>query len=170
MDSSPRSYLVNSGQRNNCSHWIKVWHRTYPICDASFSGSAQHSFAPLQESRRVWTEALSYRIFVPAQNLPGIVNIAKGQRCAHVPTPLLSNTAPFYGYLKLLKLHYRKERSRKKELEVTRRNRPKERPRTNPSSLLKVHPMSTHLGCSFFARCCIWEHPKRYIGHIRYLK
>ena len=53
VDSSPRSYLVNSGQRNNCSYWIKVWHRTYPICDASFSGSAQHSFAPLQESRRV---------------------------------------------------------------------------------------------------------------------
>ena len=41
------------GQRNNCSHWIKVRHRNYPICDASFSGSAQHSFAPLQESHRV---------------------------------------------------------------------------------------------------------------------
>ena len=46
-----------------CSHYTKVWHRTYPICDAPLSRPALRSFAPLQKLRRnhcpyVWTKAL----------------------------------------------------------------------------------------------------------------
>ena len=29
---------------NRCSHYTKVWHRTYPICDAPLSRSARRSF------------------------------------------------------------------------------------------------------------------------------
>ena len=43
--------------------YTKVWHRTYPICEASLPRSAQLSLKPLQKSRRnhlsyVRTEAL----------------------------------------------------------------------------------------------------------------
>ena len=48
LDCSPRSQFCY-GLRNNCSHCIKVWHIAYPICDASFSGSSQNSFALLQK-------------------------------------------------------------------------------------------------------------------------
>ena len=46
-----------------CSHYTKVWHRTYPICDAPLSRPALRSFAPLQKLRRnhcpyVWAKAL----------------------------------------------------------------------------------------------------------------
>ena len=37
---------------NRCSHYTKLWHRTYPICDTSLSRSARSTFAPSQKSRR----------------------------------------------------------------------------------------------------------------------
>ena len=91
---------------------------------------------------------------MPAQNLPGIVNIAKGQRCAHDPHPFSLILLHFTGIFKsYLKLHYMKGKKSKEGLEVTRGNQPTDlshkRPPTNPSSLSKVELMSTHyLGAS----------------------
>ena len=74
VDSSPRSYLITSGRLcpNSFSHDTKVWHTTYPICDAPLFRSARRSFVPLQKSRRnhrsfVWTEIASGMVFVLAQ-------------------------------------------------------------------------------------------------------
>ena len=36
---------------HTCSHFTKVWHRTYPICNDPLSRSARSSFAPLRKSR-----------------------------------------------------------------------------------------------------------------------
>ena len=49
---------------NTCSHCARLWHRTYPICDAPLWKSARRSLARSQKSRwnhcsYVWTEALS---------------------------------------------------------------------------------------------------------------
>lgn len=40
-----------------CSHWIKVWHRTYPTCDAALSTSVRRSFAPLLSGFRAGARA-----------------------------------------------------------------------------------------------------------------
>ena len=50
----------------------KGWHKTYPICDAPISRSAQRSFAPSWKSRQnrcshVWTEGLSGLVFAHVQ-------------------------------------------------------------------------------------------------------
>ena len=39
---------------NTCSHYttVLVWHRTYLICDAPLSSTAQAGFAPLKKSGR----------------------------------------------------------------------------------------------------------------------
>ena len=63
---------------NRCSHYTKVWKKTYPICDTLLSRSARRSFAMSQKLRNhkcscVWTEALYGMIFVAAQKLCGIV-------------------------------------------------------------------------------------------------
>ena len=93
------------------------------------------------------------------------MNIAKGQRCAHVPTPSLSNTAPFYEYLKVLKATGKGKKS-KEGLEVTRENQPKDlshRKAAHYSFLLIKGLANEH---TLFGSM-----PKgTYIGEIRYLK
>ena len=42
---------------NTCSQYTKVWHRTYPICDAPLSRRNHCSY--------VWTEDLSKMVFAP---------------------------------------------------------------------------------------------------------
>ena len=37
---------------NACSNCTKVWHKTYPVCDAPLSNSARRSLVLLQNSRR----------------------------------------------------------------------------------------------------------------------
>ena len=59
---------------NTCSLCAKLWHRTYPICDAPLWKSARRSLVRSQKSRwnhcsYVLTEALSAMIFVPLQEL-----------------------------------------------------------------------------------------------------
>ena len=56
------------------------WQRTYPIREAPLSRPARRSFAPLRKLRwnhrsYVWTETPSGMIFVPAQNLSGILRL-----------------------------------------------------------------------------------------------
>ena len=65
---------------NTCSYCTIGWHRTYPICEAQLSRSARRSFAPLRKLRRnhrsyVWRETLSGMVFVPKQNLSGILRL-----------------------------------------------------------------------------------------------
>ena len=74
VGSKPHSY---SYFRDGPHRLHKVWHKTYPVCDAPLSISGQRSFAPSQKSRChnpscEWTDALSSMIFVVAQNLSGI--------------------------------------------------------------------------------------------------
>ena len=63
---------------NRRSHCIKVWQKTYPMCDAALSRSVRRSFGSSQKLRRhnrscVWTEALSGIIYDAAQKLSGVV-------------------------------------------------------------------------------------------------
>ena len=103
LNSSPPEYLLPSQwvpvlaptyllpRRSEwCSHCTKVWHKTYPICDATSRSvisvrntkkpprSARRGFAPSQKSRRnhcscVWTEALPGMTLVAAQKLSSLV-------------------------------------------------------------------------------------------------
>ena len=77
----PSFLLIYFRYRPNTRSYCTIgWHRTYPICEAPLSRSAGRSFAPLRKLRRnhrsyVWTETLSAMIFVPAQNLSGILRL-----------------------------------------------------------------------------------------------
>ena len=56
VDSSSRSHLYFIYFRpgpNICSHCTKVWHRSYPTCDAPLSRSARRSFAPCRNRSKI---------------------------------------------------------------------------------------------------------------------
>ena len=80
VGSSPHSYLFTSVTGRIGVHCTKVWHKTYPICDAALSRSAGPAqLRPVTEIALprnrscVWTEDLSGMILAVAQNLSGIV-------------------------------------------------------------------------------------------------
>ena len=65
------------------------------------------------------------------------------------PPPPLSNSAPFYGYLKLLKAT-RKGKKSKQRFEVTPRNCIRNLPRTNPLCyMLVIYAVFNHVFSSY---------------------
>ena len=71
VDFIPRFCLFTSAM-------VKLWHRTYPICDAPPWRSARRSFSPLQISNQnhgsyVWTESLSGLVSCRRKSYTGLV-------------------------------------------------------------------------------------------------
>ena len=85
------------------AHCIKVWGKTYSICDAAFSWLERRSFALSQKSRRhnrsyVWTEALSGMIFV---------RLKRAVLCEHSLTHCQSHFPGAIIYSKLHKFRWK---------------------------------------------------------------
>ena len=99
VGSSRHSYLFTSVTGRIGVHCTKVWHKTYPICDAALSRSAGPAqLRPVTEIALprnrscVWTEDLSGMILAVAQNLSGIVQWriqGRGPRGLPPPLPVI---------------------------------------------------------------------------------
>ena len=96
VDSNPRSNLFTSATAripvHTCSHYTKVWHRTYPICDPPLSRLAQLRFDTEIALKSLFlclnrssTPFLCQRKSYPVQRV-------RGPNAPHTQTQIVKNT------------------------------------------------------------------------------